>query len=58
MKFPADENFPRPALQAIREAGFDVAAITEDQPGALDEHVLARCRIRMTPLPPMGTATP
>jgi len=42
MRFLADENFPRPALEALRKAGFDVAWISEDQSGATDEQVLAR----------------
>jgi predicted nuclease of predicted toxin-antitoxin system len=41
MKFLADENFPRPALRALREAGFDVGWISEESPGAPDEDVLA-----------------
>ena len=42
MNFLADENFPRPALEALRKAGFDVAWISEGQSGATDEQVLAR----------------
>lgn len=42
MKFLADENFPRPAVEALRNAGFDVAWISEGQSGAADEQVLAR----------------
>jgi predicted nuclease of predicted toxin-antitoxin system len=42
MKFLADENFPGPALEALRKAGFDVAWICEGQSGAADEQVLAR----------------
>ena len=38
----ADENFPRPALEVLRKAGFDVAWISEGQSGATDEQVLAR----------------
>ncbi len=40
MSFLADENFPRPALVALREAGFDVAWVSEDSPGVADEAVL------------------
>lgn len=43
MRFLADENFPRPAIQALRNAGFDVAWVSEGQSGAADEEVLARC---------------
>ena len=46
MKFLADENFPRPALEALRKASFDVAWISEDQSGATDEQVLAGLRPR------------
>jgi predicted nuclease of predicted toxin-antitoxin system len=42
MTFLADENFPRPAIEALRDAGFDVAWISEGQSGATDERVLAR----------------
>lgn len=42
MKFLADENFPRPAVEALRRAGFDVAWVMEDQASASDEDVLAR----------------
>ena len=43
MRLPADENFPRPALQALRHAGFDVSSIAEMNAGAPDEEVLALC---------------
>ncbi len=36
MKFLADENFPRPAVRALREHGFEVAWATEDSPGLAD----------------------
>ena len=42
MKFLADENIPRPAVRALREQGFDVAWVSEDSPGSIDEDVLAR----------------
>lgn len=41
MKFLADENFQRPSLEVLRKAGYDVAWIGENQPGATDEQVLA-----------------
>ncbi len=47
MNFLADENFPRPALEALRKAGFDIAWICEDQSGATDEQVLAGPRMRV-----------
>jgi predicted nuclease of predicted toxin-antitoxin system len=43
MKFLADENFPRPAVRALRQDGLEVAWATEVSPGSMDEDVLARC---------------
>jgi predicted nuclease of predicted toxin-antitoxin system len=43
MRFLADENFPRPALEALRKAGWDVGSIAEQCPGASDEDVAALC---------------
>jgi predicted nuclease of predicted toxin-antitoxin system len=43
MKFLAEENFPWPAVCALREHGFEVAWLTEESPGLADEQVLARC---------------
>ena len=43
MKFLADENFPRPAIQALRRAGWDVASIAEDSAGVDDEIVASIC---------------
>ena len=43
MKFLADENFPRPAVRALREQGIEVAWVSEDCPGSIDEDILARC---------------
>ena len=39
-----NENFPMPAIQALRVAGFDVVAVTEVMPGATDRMVLERAR--------------
>ncbi len=36
----ANENFPRPALLALRQAGADVEAVAELMPGATDTQVL------------------
>ena len=36
----ADENFPGPAVQALRQAGLDVLWMSESHPGASDEEVL------------------
>jgi hypothetical protein len=38
-----DENFPRPAVAALREAGLDVLWIAETSTGAADDEVLAEC---------------
>jgi predicted nuclease of predicted toxin-antitoxin system len=43
MSFLADENFPRPAVEALRLAGLDVEWIAEVSPGAADDQVLAHC---------------
>ncbi|MGA3017648.1 MAG: DUF5615 family PIN-like protein [Bryobacteraceae bacterium] len=43
MRFLADENFPRPALEALRKAGWDVVSIAEECPGVPDEDVAALC---------------
>jgi predicted nuclease of predicted toxin-antitoxin system len=39
-----NENFPAPAIKALRVAGFDVVAVTEDMPGATDRVVLEHAR--------------
>ena len=44
MRFLADENFPLPAVNALRSAGMDVDRVSDDYSGASDEDVLARCR--------------
>lgn len=41
MSFLADENFPRPAVAALRAAGIDVLWVAESNPGASDDAVLA-----------------
>jgi predicted nuclease of predicted toxin-antitoxin system len=43
MRFLADENFPRPALEALRKAGWDVMSIAEECPGVPDEDVAKLC---------------
>ena len=43
MRFLADENFPRPALDALRKAGWEVVSIAEECPGVPDEDVAALC---------------
>ncbi len=43
MRFLADENFPRPALLALRRANWDVLSIAGQRPGIPDEEVAALC---------------
>ena len=42
MRFLADENFPLPSSQCLRQAGYDVASISEDSWGIDNVEVLAR----------------
>jgi predicted nuclease of predicted toxin-antitoxin system len=53
VKFLADENFARPAVNALRRAGQDVSWIAEDAAGSSDELVLARCAAERRTLLPM-----
>jgi predicted nuclease of predicted toxin-antitoxin system len=41
MKFLANENIPRSAVKALRDAGNDVVWVREDASGMLDPDVLA-----------------
>ncbi len=41
MRFLANENFPRCALEALRAAGHDVTWVRTAAPGSKDEDVLA-----------------
>ncbi|HUI56879.1 MAG TPA: DUF5615 family PIN-like protein [Bryobacteraceae bacterium] len=43
MKFLAGENFPRPALEALRKAGWDVFSIAQSCPGVSDDEIIALC---------------
>jgi predicted nuclease of predicted toxin-antitoxin system len=43
MTFVADENFPRPALEALRNAGWEVFSVAEECPDISDEEVAALC---------------
>jgi predicted nuclease of predicted toxin-antitoxin system len=43
MTFLADENFPGPAVRALRERGLRVDWVIEDSPGSSDRDILARC---------------
>jgi predicted nuclease of predicted toxin-antitoxin system len=42
MRFLANENFPLPSVQRLRQAGHDVSAISEISPGVKDFVVLSR----------------
>jgi predicted nuclease of predicted toxin-antitoxin system len=42
MRFLANENFPLTSVNRLRQAGYDIASITEDSPGIADSEVLAR----------------
>jgi predicted nuclease of predicted toxin-antitoxin system len=42
MRFLANENFPLPSVRLLRQAGYDVASMTEDSPGMEDSEVLTR----------------
>lgn len=44
MRFLANENFPRAAVDALRDAGHDVAWVRIVAPGAPDERVLELAR--------------
>ena len=39
--FLANENFPRPSIVLLRNAGYVVQSIQEDSPGISDEQVVA-----------------
>jgi predicted nuclease of predicted toxin-antitoxin system len=43
MRFLADENFPRPAVEALRRSELDVTWISEGYSGSTDEMVLEHC---------------
>jgi predicted nuclease of predicted toxin-antitoxin system len=45
MRFLANENFPRAAVDALRAAGHDVQWVRLDAPGATDERVLEVARV-------------
>ncbi len=42
MRFLANENFPGPSIRRLRAAGYDVAAIIEDNRGCDDAAVMSR----------------
>ncbi|MBI2816248.1 MAG: DUF5615 family PIN-like protein [Acidobacteria bacterium] len=43
MKFLADENFPRSAVQILCDAGFEIISVADGSAGSTDEKTLARC---------------
>jgi predicted nuclease of predicted toxin-antitoxin system len=43
VKYLADENFPFPALAALRNFGYDVSSIAEEYAGSSDEVVAGIC---------------
>lgn len=44
MRFLANENFPGDAVEALRQAGFDVAWVRTEAPGSNDQEVLRRAQ--------------
>ena len=42
MDFLANENFPLSSIRLMRNAGYDVASVIEDTPGAKDHEILKR----------------
>ena len=44
MKFLANENFPFPSIQLIRQSGFDVDSVLELFPGIPDGEVVIKAR--------------
>jgi len=40
MQFLANENVPVASIRRLRAAGYDVASVIEDSPGATDEAIL------------------
>lgn len=42
MRFLANENFPVPSIRQLREAGYDIAAVIEDNRGCDDKTVMSR----------------
>ena len=40
MKFPANENFPRPSIHILKTAGFYIESISDISPGIADSAVI------------------
>jgi predicted nuclease of predicted toxin-antitoxin system len=47
MLFLADENFPVASIKILRKAGYEIASVIEDSPGAKDSKILARANREM-----------
>jgi predicted nuclease of predicted toxin-antitoxin system len=47
----ADENFPRPTVQALRDDHHDVAWVRTDAPGANDSAILDRAEVEERLIP-------
>jgi len=45
MRFLANENIPRAAIQTLRAAGYDVVSIGEEISGITDQAVLERAHV-------------
>lgn len=56
MRLLADENVPLPSIFALRTAGMDVAAATEDAAGASDRGEPGVIYCRFIPTTPLETA--
>ena len=41
VKFVANENFPLPSVRRLRELGYDIISISEEDSGISDESVIA-----------------
>ena len=44
MEFLANENFPLFSIKLLRNAGYNVASVIEETPGAKDLDILKRAR--------------
>jgi predicted nuclease of predicted toxin-antitoxin system len=42
MRFLANENFPLASVNLLQRAGYEIAAIIQDSPGAKDAEILTR----------------
>jgi hypothetical protein len=54
MRFLANENFPRKAVEQLRTAGHEVFWVRTESPGIADDVVLARAADLRYPLPLAG----